>query len=105
MDAIYDVLIVGGGHGGAQAAAALRQNGFEGTIANFGDEPEFPYERPPLSKDYFSKEKTFERILIRPPAFWPGKGIDMLLGRRVTAVDAAARIATTADGGTIGYKT
>jgi len=99
----YDVLIVGAGHGGAQAAAALRQNKFEGTIAIVGDEPELPYERPPLSKEYFSGEKTFDRILIRPAAFWADREIDMLLGRRVTAVDPNAHRVTLADGSTLGY--
>jgi 3-phenylpropionate/trans-cinnamate dioxygenase ferredoxin reductase subunit len=99
----YDVVIVGAGHGGAQAAIALRQNKFEGTIAMVGDEPEFPYERPPLSKDYLAREKTFERILIRQPAFWEERGIAMLLGQRVTSVDPAAHTVTTDDGATIGY--
>lgn len=99
----YDVLIVGGGHGGAQAAVALRQRKFAGTIAIVGDEPELPYERPPLSKDYLSREKEFERILIRPAAFWADKEVAMLLGRRVVSVDAAAHRVTTDDGATIGY--
>ncbi|MYL99697.1 FAD-dependent oxidoreductase, partial [Novosphingobium sp. FGD1] len=42
-----DVVIVGAGHGGAQCAIALRQNGFTGTITVIGREPEYPYERPP----------------------------------------------------------
>jgi 3-phenylpropionate/trans-cinnamate dioxygenase ferredoxin reductase subunit len=99
----YDVVIVGAGHGGAQAAIALRQNKFTGTIAIVGDEPELPYERPPLSKDYFAGDKPFERLLIRPPAFWVERDVTMLLGRRVTAVDAAAHEITTEDGATIGY--
>jgi 3-phenylpropionate/trans-cinnamate dioxygenase ferredoxin reductase subunit len=99
----YDILIVGAGHAGAQAAIALRQNKFEGTIAIVGDEPELPYERPPLSKDYLAGEKPFERILIRPAAFWPERGVDMLLGRHVVSVDPAAHRVTTADGATIGY--
>jgi 3-phenylpropionate/trans-cinnamate dioxygenase ferredoxin reductase subunit len=99
----YDIVIVGAGHGGAQAAIALRQNKFEGSIAVIGDEPELPYERPPLSKEYFSGEKTFERILIRPAAFWDERQVEMLLGRRVVSVDAAAHSVTTADGETIGY--
>jgi 3-phenylpropionate/trans-cinnamate dioxygenase ferredoxin reductase subunit len=103
VDQSYDVVIVGAGHGGAQAAIALRQNKFEGTIAMIGDEPELPYERPPLSKDYLAREKTFERILIRQPAFWDERNIAMLLGRRVIAVDAHAHSLTTADGATIGY--
>ena len=99
----YDVLIVGGGHGGAQAAVALRQAKFEGTIAIVGDEPELPYERPPLSKDYFSGEKTFERILIRQPAFWEERQVAMLLGRRVVSVDPEARTVATSNGATLGY--
>jgi 3-phenylpropionate/trans-cinnamate dioxygenase ferredoxin reductase subunit len=97
------VVIVGAGHGGAQAAIALRQNKFEGTIAMIGDELELPYERPPLSKEYFSGEKTFERIMIRPAAFWDERSIAMRIGRRVTTVDADAQRLTLDDGSTIGY--
>lgn len=99
----YDVLIVGTGHGGAQAAIALRQRGFAGSLALVGEEPERPYERPPLSKEYLSGDKPFERILIRPPGFWTERGIAVLTGRRVDAVDAGARRVTTAGGSTIGY--
>ena len=99
----YDVLIVGAGHGGAQAAIALRQAKFEGSIAVVGEEPDYPYERPPLSKEYFSGEKSFDRIMIRPAAFWADRQIEMLLGKRVTSVDPQAHRATLADGSTIGY--
>ena len=99
----YDVVIVGAGHGGAQAAIALRQNKFAGSIAIIGDEPEVPYERPPLSKEYLSGDKPFERILIRPAAFWGERDIAMLLGRKVSQVDPRAHALTTEDGATIGY--
>lgn len=99
----FDIVIVGAGHGGAQAAIALRQAKFEGTIAVIGDEPELPYERPPLSKEYFSGEKVFERILIRPAAFWAERQVEMLLNRRVVSVDPVAHSVTTADGAAIGY--
>ncbi|MDZ5646008.1 NAD(P)/FAD-dependent oxidoreductase [Nitrospirillum sp. BR 11828] len=99
----YDVLIVGAGHGGAQAAIALRQNKFAGTIALLGDEPDPPYERPPLSKDYLAGEKAYARLLIRPPAFWVERDVTLLPGRRVVAVDPIQRTVATADGETIGY--
>jgi 3-phenylpropionate/trans-cinnamate dioxygenase ferredoxin reductase subunit len=99
----YDVLIVGAGHGGAQAAIALRQGKFEGTIAVIGDEPELPYERPPLSKEYLAGDKSFDRILIRQPAFWKERQVMMLPGRRVVAVDPVAHRVTAADGAGIGY--
>ena len=101
----FDILIVGAGHAGAQAAIALRQNKFEGSIGIVGEEPELPYERPPLSKDYLAGEKPFERLLIRPPAFWAERNIAMLVGMRVTAVDPQAHKITTADGASIGYGT
>lgn len=62
----YDVLIVSGRHAGAQATVVLRQRHFEGSIANIREESELPYERPPLSKDYLSGEKSFDRIVVRP---------------------------------------
>ncbi|MCP3733998.1 FAD-dependent oxidoreductase [Sphingomonas sp. RP10(2022)] len=103
MQSHYDVVIVGAGHGGAQAAIALRAGKFAGSIAIVGDEPDLPYERPPLSKDYLSGDKPFERILLRPPAFWEERQVAMRLGRRVVAVDPAVRTVTTDDGETIGY--
>uniref|UniRef100_UPI00258E0308 NAD(P)/FAD-dependent oxidoreductase n=1 Tax=uncultured Acinetobacter sp. TaxID=165433 RepID=UPI00258E0308 len=84
----YDVIIVGTGHAGAQAAVALRQQGFTGSILMIGEELHLPYERPPLSKEYFSGEKTFERILLRPEQFWQDKKIDLKLGQRVIQIDA-----------------
>jgi len=101
----YDVVIVGAGHGGAQAAVALRQRQFTGTIAIVGEEPDIPYERPPLSKEYLSGAKPFERILIRPAAFWAERDVTMLTGRRVVTVDPSGHSVTTDDGTTIGYAT
>ena len=74
----FDALIVGSGHGGAQAAIALRQNGFAGSIVMIGRDANPPYERPPLSKDYLSGEKAFERILIR-------RALNVTGGRRIEA--------------------
>lgn len=99
----FDIVIVGAGHGGAQAALMLRQSGFTGSVALVGDEGEPPYERPPLSKEYMAGDKSFERILIRPATFWGEKDVELILNCRVTAVDPAARQLTCADGRTIGY--
>ena len=99
----YDVAIVGTGHGGAQAAIQLRQLKFEGSIALIGREPELPYERPPLSKDYLAGEKEFERMLIRPSGFWSERGIAVLGAKEVVAVDPEARRLACADGDQIGY--
>jgi 3-phenylpropionate/trans-cinnamate dioxygenase ferredoxin reductase subunit len=99
----HDALIVGSGHGGAQAAIALRQNGFAGSIAIAGEEADPPYERPPLSKDYLAGEKPFERLLIRPKAFWSERKVSLLPGRRIVSLDPAAKQAVTAEGERLGY--
>jgi 3-phenylpropionate/trans-cinnamate dioxygenase ferredoxin reductase subunit len=101
----FDVVIVGAGHAGAQAAIALRQNGFEGSIALIGDEPELPYERPPLSKDYLSGDKSFDRMLIRPASFWAERDIVLLPGREVDMVDPSDQKVIADDGSVIVYGT
>jgi 3-phenylpropionate/trans-cinnamate dioxygenase ferredoxin reductase component len=100
----YDVVIVGAGQAGAQAAIALRQLRYQGTVALIGDEDELPYERPPLTKAYLAGEKSFERLLIRSAAFWQEKAIDLRPGCRIVAVDPAARRVIAADGTSIGYR-
>lgn len=100
----YDVIIVGAGHGGAQAAIALRQNGFEGSIVMIGRERTPPYERPPLSKEYLAGEKPFERILIRPETFWAERNIELMLGKSVARIDAEMREAQLASGEIIAFE-
>ncbi len=98
-----NVIIVGAGHGGAQAAVVLRMQGFSGSIAMIGREHEPPYERPPLSKEYLAQEKPFERLYIRPPHFWAEKGIEMMLGKEVVTVDPQAQTVALASGESIGF--
>lgn len=100
-----EIVIVGAGHGGAQCAIALRQNGFGGSITVIGREPDYPYERPPLSKEYFAREKSFERLYIRPPAFWAERDVSFWLATEVTAVDPVAKHVTLSTGGNLGYGT
>ena len=99
-----EVVIVGSGHGGAQAAIALRQAGHEGAILMLSRDRTPPYERPPLSKDYLAGEKPLERILIRPEPFWAERGIGLRLGTNVAEVDWQAHEIVTGDGARIGYR-
>lgn len=99
-----DVVIVGTGHGGAQAAIALRQQGHEGRILMLGRDSEPPYERPPLSKEYLAGDKPFERIMIRPEKFWGDKGVELRLGSAVCEVDPFAHEIELIDGTRIGYR-
>ncbi len=97
------MVIVGAGHAGGQAAASLRQDGYEGEIVIIGDEPHIPYQRPPLSKQYLSGEQGIERVYLRPAKFYEDKNITLKTGVRVEAVDTAAKTVTTAAGETVAY--
>lgn len=105
MDSEYDVLIAGGGHGGTQVATALRQYGFDGSIAIVNAEDAYPYQRPPLSKAYLEGTVDVGQILIRPASYWADHGIDLVRGRRIGAVDPAQRFVTTDDGAAVKYRT
>ena len=99
-----DIVIVGTGHGGAQAAIALRQQGHEGSILMLGRDAHPPYERPPLSKEYLAGDKPFERIMIRPERFWADKNIDIKLGAMVSEVDWMDHQVVLSDGTRIAYR-
>ena len=96
-------VIAGAGLAGAKAAEALRAEGFEGRIVLVGDEPELPYERPPLSKDYLRGESSREQARVHPEAFYADHEIELLRGTAVTTLDAAARAVTLSSGERLAY--
>ena len=59
-------VIVGANLAGGTAAITLREEGFDGSIVLIGAEPHLPYERPPLSKEYFQQKKPFEKTWLKP---------------------------------------
>lgn len=99
----YDAVIVGAGHAGAQAAIALRKHGFAGSVVIIGREPEAPYERPPLSKDYLSGDKAFDRMQIGTVLSWIQRDIDLVLGTSITAIAPDTRELTMSHGGKVSY--
>ena len=74
----WDVTIVGAGMAGRRRRFHLRQLVFQGSIGLIGAEAELPDERPPLSKDYLTGEKAFERMLIRPGGVLERAGRDLV---------------------------
>jgi 3-phenylpropionate/trans-cinnamate dioxygenase ferredoxin reductase subunit len=92
------MVIVGASLAGGSAAVTLRQEGFEGKVLLIGAEPQPPYERPPLSKEYLRSESSFEDALVRAPDFYDENGIETRFGVRATRVDSADK-AVELDGG------
>ena len=96
-------VIVGAGLAGARAAEAMRKEGYDGRIVLIGDEPERPYERPPLSKDYLLGDAPREKAFVHPEGFYDEQSIELWTSARVTRVDARAREVETADGRRVMY--
>lgn len=98
------IVIVGAGHAAGQAAASLRQEGFEDEIIIIGDEAHIPYQRPPLSKAYLSGEQGIERVYLRPEKFYDDKNVTVKVNTSVTAIDTGAHTVTTDAGDTFTYE-
>ena len=88
------IIVVGAGQAGAALGAKLRAEGYEGAITLIGDEPQPPYQRPPLSKQYLLKEMTLDRLFLRADSFYDEQNITLRLGTPVTAIDPAAKTLT-----------
>ena len=95
------VAIVGAGQGGYQAAASLREGGFDGRIVLIGDEACLPYQRPPLSKSYLAGQSPLAELWLRPHAFYDREKIEYRAGERVVAIDRAGGSLRLASGGEI----
>jgi len=96
-------VIVGASLTGAKAAEELRSNGFDGRVMLVGAEPERPYERPPLTKDYLRGESGRAKAYVHPDGFYEEQEIELVTGVTVTAIDPGASRVTLHDGRTLGY--
>ncbi len=97
------VVIVGASHASVQAIDSLRREGHSGRIVLVGDEPYLPYNRPPLSKKYFSGELDRERLLLRGAGFYEQAHVETRLGLRVTAIDRSDQRLRLNDGEELRY--
>ena len=97
------VVIVGAGHAGGCAAAALRAAGHKGRVTLIGSERYPPYERPPLSKELLAGAIPHEKTYLRPENYYAESGIELKLNATVAAIDRKAQRLNLVGGGTIPY--
>jgi 3-phenylpropionate/trans-cinnamate dioxygenase ferredoxin reductase subunit len=96
-------IIVGASLAGAKAAETLRSEGFDGRLVLIGAEDEFPYERPPLSKDYLRGEAGREKIYVHDESFYADQSIDLCLGRTAVNLNTSAKELVLDDGKRLRY--
>ena len=82
------VVVVGGGIAGVSTVAELRAGGFDGdlTLVDAGD---FPYDRPPLSKEYLAGVKDLADIALQPPRWYSDRSVRLINRTTVTALRPA----------------
>lgn len=97
------IVIVGASAGGLATGEALRRAGFGGVITLVGDEPQLPYDRPPLSKQLLAGQWTPSRLALRPEADIDALGLELRLGVPATGLDPSRRTVTLADGASLDY--
>ena len=91
------VLIVGGGHAGANTAFALRKDGFDGEIIIISDEGYLPYHRPPLSKDFLKQNLAIEKMSFKSADFYEEQKISINLNTQIDPLILTSNHAITED--------
>jgi 3-phenylpropionate/trans-cinnamate dioxygenase ferredoxin reductase component len=102
-DRAVDFLLIGGGLAAASCAAELRSRGAEGSILLVGREPEPPYERPPLSKEYLRGEAERADAYVKPPSWYEENEVELLSARNVMSLDPGARTAKIQGGEEVSF--
>ena len=96
-------LIAGSGMAGRAAALTLRRVGWTGEIVLVGDDPEYPYDRPPLSKSVVIGTADMTKVIKPAPEVYAQEAIDLRRGVTVTGADASAKTAELSDGSTVAW--
>src|SRR5436190_10000797 len=98
------MVIVGGGLTGGNAAATLRDEGFQGRVVLIGREPGIPFGRPPLSKTYLRSEEDLDGWYVKPADWYDEHDVEMLVESSVASVNADAHHVVLDSGEELGYQ-
>jgi 3-phenylpropionate/trans-cinnamate dioxygenase ferredoxin reductase subunit len=98
-----EFVVVGGGVAAAKAAEGLRAAGGEGAAVVLAAEPELPYERPPLSKEFLRGEAGRDETRTHDEAWYRDHDVEVLLATRASTLDPATRTVATEVGDQLRY--
>jgi len=96
-------VIVGASLAGAKAAEALRKYSFEGRVVLVGSEPQRPYLRPPLSKDYLRGDAGLDKVYIHGQSFYEDHAIELRASTTVERIEPASSEVLLAGGERLRY--
>jgi 3-phenylpropionate/trans-cinnamate dioxygenase ferredoxin reductase subunit len=96
-------VIVGGGLGGAKAAEALRERGFDGKVVLIAEEEHLPYERPPLSKDFLAGKKKLSDFTVHDSDWYRQNKIELRTSTEALSIDPTEHTVTLSDDTSLHY--
>ncbi len=89
------IVIIGAGHAGVQAAISLREMGYEERILLFSEESYLPYQKPALSKGFLTGKQSLESLWFRNEKFYQEQNIELRLGVKIKSLDIENKTITT----------
>ena len=81
------IIIIGGGQAAAYAAKEIRAIDTSSEVIIITDEENFPYERPPLSKDCILGKMTIDQCLFFPESFYIENKIKVVFDTKVNEIN------------------
>ena len=97
------IVVVGASLAGGTAAVTLRDEGYDGRLVLVGEEPELPYERPPLSKEFLRGDRQLDSFVVRTQEVWDELDVELRLGESADRIDTAARDVLLGGGARLSY--
>ena len=103
MRSTNPVVIIGASHGGVNCAFALRREGWEGEIILIDADPNLPYHRPPLSKEFLVSDGNLEKHFLKSSESYTNENISLVLGKKVVSIEREKGLVKLEDNSEILY--
>jgi 3-phenylpropionate/trans-cinnamate dioxygenase ferredoxin reductase subunit len=97
-------MVIGGGVAGGHAIFEIRKHDKSGRIVVVNKEEQFPYDRPPLSKEYLAGKMKRSDVFYRADSYYASNKVEIIRGHEVRTVDTSSRIVTLDDGREFSYR-
>lgn len=97
------IVVLGAGQAGYWLVKTLREQDYKGPVTLIGDEPDPPYDRPPLSKQVLVGEAEPQSTWYASPDELAALAVEFEAGIRATAIDRERRVVTTSAGAEVAY--
>jgi 3-phenylpropionate/trans-cinnamate dioxygenase ferredoxin reductase subunit len=83
------IVVIGSGPAALATVRGYRDAGGDGALAIVGEEPQLPYERPPLTKEFLRGESDRDELVLERSSWYDEQSVELHLGSRAVRIDPA----------------